>query len=144
MRKILLLLLLSLLLVGIAGILPSLIYSEWEWFSRSGALLIIVGAYFTWVDYAAEIKNTFTEERGRIKENTQKKYDLLKENSFGEIINPEYASSLIQKQNSKKLGAVASNEELKIKIYRRIEVFILVLGTLIWAYGDLLNKFICR
>jgi len=134
------LLLISVLVVGVFGIMPSLQCSDWSWFSRSGALLVIFGAYFAWADFLAEIKKTFEKERSKIDDETKQKKGLLEDNSFGEIVNPEYASNLIEKQEKEALSVVASEEKLKVQLYRNVEIFIMVLGTLIWAYGDLVNK----
>jgi hypothetical protein len=134
-------LLLSLLLVGLAGVLPSLFCSDWAWFSRSGALLVIIGAFFTWAGFIAEIQSSFKNERAEINENIKQKRALLTNNSFGVISNPDYASGLIEKQSEEKLYTVASNEKIEIRICRRVEIVIMVMGTLIWAYGDIINKF---
>lgn len=47
----------SILIVIIAGVTPSICLSEWEWFSRSGALLIVYGVYIVWLDYKGGIND---------------------------------------------------------------------------------------
>lgn len=39
----------------IFGILPSILKSDWTWFGRSGALLVIFGVYVVWIDYKGTI-----------------------------------------------------------------------------------------
>ena len=45
----------SVFLVLILGVLPSLWLYDWGWFSRSGALLVIYGVYIVWLDYKGGI-----------------------------------------------------------------------------------------
>jgi len=101
---------------------------------------VIIGAYFTWADFIAEIKSISKEERTKVNKTIEQKYALLKNNSIGQIMNPDYASELIKRQSIEKLDTIILNEELKIQTSRRVEIFIMVMGTLIWAYGDLINK----
>jgi len=134
----------SLFLVSVAGVLPSVFYNDWAWFSRSGALLVIIGAYFTWSDFITEIEDHFNEERNSINENINSKFALLKNNSFGVIENPEYASELINRESIEKLGNISLSQKSKIRTYRYVEILTMAIGTLIWAYGDLFNECICR
>lgn len=41
----------------ITGIIPSLLSSDWTWFSRSGALLVIYGIFIIWLDYQNSLHN---------------------------------------------------------------------------------------
>ncbi|MBP6058318.1 MAG: hypothetical protein KA524_07905 [Nitrosomonas sp.] len=51
----------SILIVSLTGLLPSIYYSNWEWFSRSGALLIIYGVYIVWLDYQGGIDSALSK-----------------------------------------------------------------------------------
>lgn len=62
-------------LVLVTGILPSIYFSEWTWFSRSGALLVMYGIYIVWLDYQGRIDDGLTT----ILEATEKKFGELSE-----------------------------------------------------------------
>lgn len=41
---------LSILILLIFGVIPSLLKSDWTWFGRSGVLLVLFGVYIVWLD----------------------------------------------------------------------------------------------
>jgi hypothetical protein len=105
----------SILIVSIAGILPSILFEEWEWFSRSGALLIVYGVYIVWLDYEGWINNDLeTLKSGVIKKFGEKSEQYLK--LFDEV----------RDANSKR--------------YDKFEFIIISTGTVIWGYGNLINN----
>lgn len=97
----------SIFLLSIFGVLPSIYFNDWSWFSRSGALLVCFGVYIAWLDYKGMIEN-----------------DILK-----------LRSSL-----DTQIAEIFDEFNAKNKSYfNRIEFLVVILGTLIWGYGDLLG-----
>ena len=41
----------------IFGVVPSVLDSDWTWFARSGALLVIFCVYVIWLDYKNQVDN---------------------------------------------------------------------------------------
>jgi hypothetical protein len=105
----------SIVLVFISGVLPSLWVCDWEWFSRSGALLVIYGIYIVWLDYKGRI-NT---DLDTIESHTIKKFG----DKAGELT-----------------GTLDNIRVSNNKLYARIEFLILTFGTAIWGYGDLVGN----
>lgn len=105
----------SILIVSLTGLLPSIYYSDWEWFSRSGALVIIYGVYIVWLDYQGGIDSALS------------KIEFAAKEKFGELTD-ELSKTINQIKISNK------------KMYQTMEFLILGFGTLIWGYGDLVGE----
>ena len=105
----------SIVLVFISGVLPSLWVCDWGWFSRSGALLVIYGIYIVWLDYKGKINTDL---------DTIESHSIKK---FGDK-DGELTSTL---DNIR----VSNN-----KLYAKIEFLIFAFGTAIWGYGDLVGN----
>ena len=104
----------SILLVLGCGVFPSLLYSDWGWLSRSGSILIIYGGYIVWLDYKGNIDSDLSKIESLAVKNGDKDADLL---------------AVVR-------GIRTSNK----KLYKNINLVILVFGTVIWGYGDLVEK----
>lgn len=105
----------SIIIIVSFGVLPSYWVNDWEWFSRGGALLVVYGIYIIWRDIKGKIHSDLDLLDSAASEKSGEKSaeftDLVKE---------------IQKKNK--------------RLYATIELLILVAGTIIWAYGDLINE----
>lgn len=117
----------SFLIVGIFGVIPSIYYCEWIWFSRSGSLLVIFAMFVIWQDYQGSIRNDLNILYDGFEEYLEKNSDIQNEKQ----------SKRISKNIKNKFDEV---DNLTKKRFQNIEFFIVALGTLIWGYGDLLNK----
>jgi ABC-type nickel/cobalt efflux system permease component RcnA len=107
------------------GILPSFILSDWVWFSRSGSLLLIFGIYIIWQNYQGK--------NNKALDNVLDSFDnYLEQNTKAEENRVQ-----IKKEVSDQFDKVRVATE---KTFQNIEFFLVTLGTLIWAYGDLFNK----
>ena len=117
----------SIFILLITGIIPSIILSEWGWFSRSGALLVIFGIFTVWLDYESDINksldNIFSGFKNYLRDSEQK------------LTNKEI--NFIEKEINSKFKEVSNATKKRSK---NIEFFIVAIGTLIWGYGDLVNK----
>ena len=110
----------------VTGIIPSLILSDWLWFSRSGSLLAIFGVYLIWLDYQGQINNDLDTVLNGFYEYVEK---TTKNESNRNEIKEEVAEKFDQVRIANK------------KRFQNIEFCLVTLGTFIWAYGDLINKF---
>ena len=106
----------SIFLLIFTGVLPSIYFTDWLWFSRSGSLLVIYGVYIVWLDYQGGIDVGLTTVANAAKE------------KFGEQKSQELLSTIESIRTSNK------------KQYQTMEFLILGLATLIWGYGDLIGK----
>lgn len=125
----------------IAWIVPSLIVaisiiisisqSDWGHFSRAGSLIVVVGIYIAIMDLS-----------GGIYELSRNNYFTMSEFlEFGNIVNfeKEDLDELIKKakeveKTKKENNAFATYVS---QIFKKIEAVLLVIGTIIWGYGDI-------
>jgi len=117
----------SIFILLITGIVPSIIFSDWGWFGRSGALLVVFGIFIIWLDYESIINEdlniVFSGFRDHLKD------------SDANLTTSEV--DRIEKEIQGKFDEVSDRTK---KRYKNIEFFIVAIGTLIWGYGDLMNK----
>ncbi|WP_462147142.1 hypothetical protein [Pseudoalteromonas gelatinilytica] len=98
----------SLFLIFIGGIMPSIYFTDWGWFARSGALLVCFGVYIAWLDYKGKIDRDINKVKADLDPQIVKVFDEFNEK------NQSY--------------------------FNKIEFFVVIIGTLIWGYGDLIGK----
>lgn len=117
------LLTLSVSIVLFAGVLPSIISNDWMWFSRSGALLTAYAVAITFLDFTGFIDNSFADISARIDK-------ILEVRGL----------SKVRQEKSKEIEQQKKHifNEMTLS-FKRVEFWSLVLGTIIWGYGDLLG-----
>lgn len=115
--------LISILIILLGGIVPSLICSDWLWLSRSGALLVIFGIFIVWLDYKSSINNDLDTVFEGFQNYLESKNVANREN--------------VEKEVSTQFDKVKNSNN---KRFKNIEFFIVAVGTFIWAYGDLIGK----
>ncbi|MBH0022513.1 hypothetical protein I6F40_19550 [Pseudoalteromonas sp. SWXJ133] len=115
----------SVILSLVTGIIPSFVVSDWLWFSRSGSLLAIFGIYLIWQDYQAQINNDLDTLLDGFSDHLEKN---TKNESTRDQIKEEVSNQFDKVRVANK------------KRFQNIEFCLVTLGTLIWAYGDLINK----
>ena len=117
------------LLLGIIGVLVSVNFDNWHWFSRSGSLIVICGLFIAKWDFE----------------------NLIKENDLGilESSITHHIEKMFPGTEPKKEDVETIKEALHIKlvgfvkpIYVKGEIFIVSLGTVIWGFGDLVPTII--
>jgi|GEM_PF-1637383 len=116
----------SIFILLLAGIIPSIILYDWVWFSRSGALLVIFGIFIIWLDYQSSIENdlnTVFDSFEKYLLNANEKDTESREKTKTEI---QGKFNEVKKANKKR--------------FQNIEFFTVALGTVVWGYGDLINK----
>jgi hypothetical protein len=104
----------ALTIVLVFGVLPSFLWEDWVWFSRSGSLLVTYGLYVVWCDIQSDVH----EALEKVKETASEKFGGVST----EVMD---IATDIQAQNR--------------KLYRTVEFVVIGIGTVIWGYGDLLN-----
>lgn len=121
------------LIVAISIVL-SIHQSNWEYFSRGGSLIVVVGIYIAYMDLS-----------GAIYEHAQSDYFTMSEFlEFGNIgeLEKEDLNELVEKakevektkSNNKKFANYASRK------FRKMEAVLLIGGTIVWGYGDLILR----
>jgi len=105
----------SIIILVLFGVLPSYWVSDWGWFSRSGALLVIYGIYIVWRDIKGGIHSAL---------------DLL----------DSAASEKLDEKSAEFTDLVKGTQKKNKRLYDTIEFLIIGAGTIIWAYGDLVNN----
>jgi hypothetical protein len=105
----------TLLIIIAFGILPSIYFDCWDWFSKSGSLIVCYGVILAWVHYW---------------------HDVALEKSASETI--ESIEKNIEHENFDRHASFINEYRVLFKANRKfIELIIICLGTLIWGYGDL-------
>lgn len=143
----------SITILFIFGIVPSLMNSDWAWVGRSGALLTIFGVYVIWLDYKGEIDKSLDTVLEGFEEYLKKITPEQEKESLINLFknqNIKYTEEQLEKlletptdrNKTFKTISVKFKEvsELTHKRVQNVEFLVLVLGTLIWGYGDLINK----
>lgn len=143
---------LSILILLIFGVLPSLLKSDWTWFGRSGALLVLFGVYIVWLDYKGIIDDSLNSVLDGFRTyldtltTEQKRENIIKIFEEGKIQYTDIEiDKYLEQDNTDKNFKIFSekfNEVSKLthKRIQNIEFITLVLGTFIWGYGDLIDK----
>lgn len=143
----------SIIILFIFGVVPSIINSDWAWFGRSGALLVIFGVYVVWLDYKSQMDNDLDTVLGGFKEYLRELTPKEKKESWINLLesqNIKYTEEELERllENpidiNKTIQTVTVKfkevSELTRKRVQNVEFFVLLSGTLIWGYGDLINK----
>lgn len=97
--------------MAMLGIVMSLIYSDWFWFSRFGSLITVAGLLL--ISSPSFVKGIY----------------LSNASCFGLGGQDEDGNTMVTNEEDRKLGS---------KIFSGIVVTIV--GTLIWGFGDLIGK----
>jgi len=129
----------ALLIIIIFGIAPSLICSDWEWFSRSGSLLVIYGVYITWKDYKGKMNESFSRVARAMSGKHNNELQDIRENTNG-VINTSIAEDKENDSFYDELDILKEFKISRIKAYEIIEFLIIALGTIVWGYGNLINE----
>jgi len=128
----------SLLVICTISISLSMYFENWEHFSRSGSLIVLVGAYIAYKDLSGDIYKltgdnyvTFTEllHIGNI--------ESLDYETQGELLETSEKTDKNVK-NNKQFARYASGK------LRKLEASFIVFGTIIWGYADLVLNFLWK
>ena len=112
-------------------------YLNTEWFTRSGCIVVILGI---WSSLGAIIHEQVIVRRANWKRNRE--LNKSKKRLFKENNDPTLSATVIDKINT------ASDKELAEAIHHvrlsigALEVSLLISGTFVWGFGDILMEFL--
>ena len=111
------------------GVFSAFMSRDWQYFERSGSLLVILAIWGFGSSHMDNLENRFAAEiralREKIEKGEESEYDLA-----------------WQKSTLEKLAPPERFNKLRGRILR-IEASVAVIGTLIWGYGSLLKYVWC-
>ena len=119
---------------AINGISWSITLSDWQYFERSGAIVVIIGILLAWRDVTGNIE--WFKIHTKLKINSE--IIELQKNTSG-IVNGAIQAGKQKTLNELKAEVQKLLDALKSRI-RTIEATVLIIGTLIWAYGSIIGK----
>jgi hypothetical protein len=127
----------AVLLLIVAGFSLSISLADWQYFERSGSLVIIVGILLALKDMTGKI--TLVEESvvGGMKHNLR----------MAEVKETKGLLSYVANEKLKEdITEQTKNTQEMFKLFhhrlRRLEAAILIIGTFIWGFGSLIGKVI--
>lgn len=104
--------------VVLAGVVLSLARQDWQWFSRAGALVVVIGIVLT--------SSQIIEDNRRLRRKRQR----LEQS--GHIANRDWAADDFRLAHSRRHDEHLFENE-------RSGLYMLIAGTLIWGFGDLVG-----
>ena len=117
------------------GVIFSFIESDWQWFERSGSLVVIVALCFFWRDRIDRDEALIQKMIDYEKECKEKLEPITQKTDFSKVELVMYLN--VDEEKAK--GGIANQR----KRYTNIEVGLAVLGTFIWGYGNPLASAFC-
>lgn len=116
--------------VGISGVIVSFINNDWEWFQRAGSLIVAIGVYVA----ARDIGSVDRQLKSTIALGTA---ELINEDKTKILNGKDLSGEDIEAISNKVNDAVYAG---LLKFHLKIEATILIVGTIIWGFGDLIGK----
>jgi hypothetical protein len=117
------------------GVVQSVQFNDWQYFERSGALVIIVGIMLAWRDYVSllgDMKELYAEELAK------RLSQIHKSRPSGLI-----AGAMHDGEREKIIAASSNIDELISILRQRLpEVVILIIGSLVQGYGSVIARFL--
>ena len=131
---------LATILLSVMGVALSISLKDWQCFARSGSLIVILGIIVAWKDITGNLQAYINA----IIDVLAKKIQEIENGSTRGLLysgrkNSEDKSRL--KSYNDKLQELDRLMKLRLKT---LEVFILILGTLVWGYGDLIGNLLYK
>lgn len=108
-------------MVVVAGAVVSFSRHDWQWFSRAGALVVVIGIVLT--------SSQIIEDNRRLRRKRQRL------DRSGNVVNRDWAADDVRLAHSRRHDEHLFENE-------RSGLYMLVAGTLIWGFGDLLGLLI--
>lgn len=115
-------------LIIVAALLSSIHVGSWDYFERSGSLIVIVGIYLAWRDITGKLDsvNRFQAQKFR---------GLKPKGIINSAMHPATSEDAFQADVEKSI-------EILKKRVRNLEAIVLATGTFIWGYGSVLGNYL--
>jgi len=126
----------NILLVA-SGIAQSIALKDWQYFERSGSLVIVLGIVIAWKDFSDHIK--WFESMA--KDCINRELSAIRNEKVTGLISYAIKSAKEDRVNLLSNSIDDLFERLQKRL-RVIEVFTLAIGTIIWGYGSVLGNII--
>jgi hypothetical protein len=127
----------AVILLLMCGILWSILLHDWQYFERSGSLVVVVAIALGWRDHVSllgNVKNIYQAQFDRL----LAKLDATRPSGI--------VAGAIHDKGRQDIEAASMNVEELISLLRRrlrtTEVAILCLGTIVWGYGSVIGNLI--
>jgi len=127
----------STLLVMAFGIIWSVQARDWQWFERSGSLIILIAVGFVWLDHIAlvgDVEKLYGQQY-------QELIAQLGPRSPGIIAGALHDGQTEKIENAQ--AALRETADLLRKRIRTAEALTLGVGTVIWGYGSPVGNHLC-
>lgn len=128
---------LSVILVFAMGVVQSVKFGDWQWFERSGSLLILIAIFLAWYDYVEMLGDARLFYAKKFAEQID---NLQKSKPAGIIAGVMHDGKIAEcAVTAKEVDEVT--EALRKRL-NKIEAVILSLGTVVWGYGSVIGKLV--
>jgi len=124
--------------IGIGGLACGL-YIDGVYFSRSGALIVIVGIIYGLQELPSRLANIDSWAR----KEARKIRPTIVKNIRDQGADEETANDVYEKSVEVTIEEISKHANKLRKQLVFIESMILIIGTLIWGFGDLVNPVCC-
>lgn len=127
----------AVLLLLACGVVQSMQFNDWQYFERSGTLVIVVGIMLAWRDYVSllgDVRKFYADE-------IAKRLAEFDRSRPGGLI----AGAMHDGAREKVVAASTEIDELIAMLRLRLrttEVAILIVGTLVQGYGSFTGRFL--
>ena len=132
---------LAAILLSVMGIALSISLKDWQYFARSGSLIVILGIIVAWKDITGNLEAYINANIDVLAKKIQETENGLTTSGllyFGEK-NSEVKNEL--ESYKEKLQKLDRLMKLRLKA---LEACILILGTFVWGYGDLIGNLLYK
>ena len=127
----------AVMLLLACGVVQSVQFNDWQYFERSGSLVIVIAIMLAWRDLVSllgDVRRFYSDEFAR------RMSDMDRSRPNGLI------SGAMHDGERERIVAVSSEVDELIKMLRArlhtTEAAILILGTVVWGYGSVIARFL--
>jgi len=118
---------------AITGFLVAVLWQEAHWFARSGAVVTVIGIIFASLKLSDRVAKAIELANSKIQEH---RADFL-QNLINRGMDQANAEKLFLKFEAEIRGEVATSVQEFNRRFLKVEISVLIAGTLLWGFGDL-------
>lgn len=122
------------------GIALSISLKDWQCFARSGSLIVILGIIVAWKDITGNLQ---AHINANIDVLAKKILEIENGSTRGLLYSGEKNSEVKNELDSYKEKLQELDRLMKLRL-KALEVCILILGTFVWGYGDLIGNLLYK